>query len=157
MAFLLVPHRRALAQRAPAPAHPRLHHGARLPLPDHYRRALALLGQIGVARAGILAVSLSALRETLGTGLLQALHQAVGPAGVGAVSLLTDIWSVLTPSQRRWVVWTQTLSLLMAFSTMIGIASIGPFFAVLGDPQMIDHTAPLRWLFRRFGFSSIRG
>ena len=72
------------------------------------------------------------------------------------MSLLLDIWSVLTPPQRRWVLWTQALSILMAFSTIIGIASIGPFFSVLGDPQLIDHSAPLRWLFLNFGFSSIR-
>jgi ABC-type bacteriocin/lantibiotic exporter with double-glycine peptidase domain len=44
----------------------------------------------------------------------------------------------------------------MAFSTMIGIASIGPFFAVLGDPQLIDRSELLRWPFLHFGFSSIR-
>jgi ATP-binding cassette, subfamily B, bacterial PglK len=70
------------------------------------------------------------------------------------MSLLLDIWSVLTPPQRRWVLWTQALSILMAFSTIIGIASIGPFFSVLGDPQLIDRSEPLKWLFRNFGFSS---
>jgi ABC-type bacteriocin/lantibiotic exporter with double-glycine peptidase domain len=44
----------------------------------------------------------------------------------------------------------------MAFSTLIGIASIGPFFAVLGDPKFIDHSQPLQWLFLKFGFTSIR-
>jgi ABC-type multidrug transport system fused ATPase/permease subunit len=69
------------------------------------------------------------------------------------VSLVREIWSVLSPQQRRWVLWTQCLSLLMAFSTVIGIASIAPFFAVLGDPQLIDSSAPLRWLFVHLGFS----
>jgi ABC-type multidrug transport system fused ATPase/permease subunit len=69
------------------------------------------------------------------------------------VSLVREIWSVLSPQQRRWVLWTQCLSLLMAFSTVIGIASIAPFFAVLGDPQLIDSSAPLRWLFLHLGFS----
>jgi len=72
------------------------------------------------------------------------------------MSLLLDIWSVLTPPQRRWVLWTQALSILMAFSTLIGIASIGPFFSVLGDPQLIDRSEPLKWLFVNFGFSSTR-
>ena len=69
------------------------------------------------------------------------------------MSLVREIWSVLSPQQRRWVLWTQCLSLLMAFSTVIGIASIAPFFAVLGDPQLIDSSAPLRWLFLHLGFS----
>lgn len=72
------------------------------------------------------------------------------------MSLLRDIWSVLTPSQRRWVLWTQALSILMAFSTLVGIASIGPFFSVLGDPQLIERSAPLKWLYLSFGFSSTR-
>jgi ABC-type bacteriocin/lantibiotic exporter with double-glycine peptidase domain len=72
------------------------------------------------------------------------------------VSLLLDIWSVLTLSQRRWVLWTQALSILMAFSTIVGIASIGPFFSVLGDPQLIDRSEPLKWLYLNLGFSSIR-
>jgi ATP-binding cassette, subfamily B, bacterial PglK len=72
------------------------------------------------------------------------------------VSLVSEIWSVLTPQQRGWVLWTQCLSLLMAFSTVTGIASIAPFFAVLGDPRLIDSSAPLSWLFVNFGFSSKR-
>lgn len=44
------------------------------------------------------------------------------------MSLLLDVWGVLTPRQRRWVAWTQVLSIVMAFSTIAGIASIAPFF-----------------------------
>jgi ABC-type multidrug transport system fused ATPase/permease subunit len=72
------------------------------------------------------------------------------------MNLLSEIWSVLTPQQRRWVVWAQILSILMACSTVTGIASIAPFFAVLGDPQLIDHPGLLRWLYLHFGFSSRR-
>jgi len=72
------------------------------------------------------------------------------------MSLLSDIWSVLSARQRRWVVWAQFLSILMACSTVTGIASIAPFFAVLGDPQLIGHPGPLHWLYMHFGFSSKR-
>ncbi len=44
----------------------------------------------------------------------------------------------------------------MAFSTIVGIASIGPFFSVLGDPQLIDRSESLKWLYLNFEFSSIR-
>jgi len=54
------------------------------------------------------------------------------------------------------VVWAQLLSILMAFSTVIGIASIAPFFAVLGDPNLIHHNGSLQWLFNYFGFSGSR-
>jgi ABC-type multidrug transport system fused ATPase/permease subunit len=72
------------------------------------------------------------------------------------MGLLSDIWSVLSARQRRRVVWAQLLSILMACSTVTGIASIAPFFAVLGDPQLIDHPGPLHWLYMHFGFSSRR-
>jgi ABC-type multidrug transport system fused ATPase/permease subunit len=71
------------------------------------------------------------------------------------MSLVTDIWSVLTARQRRWVVGAQLLSLLMGLSTVAGVASIAPFFAVLGNPGLIQHTAQLRWLYS-FGFSDTR-
>ena len=72
------------------------------------------------------------------------------------MSLPAEIWSVLTPRQRRWVIWAQLLSIVMAFSTVAGIASIAPFFSVLGNPQLIDHAGPLRWLYTHFAFSSKR-
>jgi ATP-binding cassette, subfamily B, bacterial PglK len=72
------------------------------------------------------------------------------------VSLFREIWSVLTPKQRRWVLWTQVLSILMASSTVLGIASIAPFFAVLGDPGLIAHSKTLNWLYGQFGFAGLR-
>jgi ATP-binding cassette subfamily B protein len=41
-------------------------------------------------------------------------------------NLTNEIWSVLTPGQRRWVLAAQLLSILMAFSTVSGIAAIAP-------------------------------
>src|SRR5271163_3954509 len=72
------------------------------------------------------------------------------------MNLVTDIWKVLTPRQRRRVLGAQAISIVMAFSTVAGIASIAPFFAVLGNPKLIDQNALLHWLYH-FGFSSRRG
>jgi ABC-type multidrug transport system fused ATPase/permease subunit len=72
------------------------------------------------------------------------------------LSLPAEIWSVLTPRQRRWVAWAQLLSIVMAFSTVAGVASIAPFFSVLGNPQLIDHAGPLHWLYSHFGFPTKR-
>jgi ATP-binding cassette, subfamily B, bacterial PglK len=72
------------------------------------------------------------------------------------MNLLSDIWSVLTPQQRRRVVGAQFLAIAMAFSTIAGIASIAPFFSVLGNPQMIDKSPILHWLFVHCGFSGRR-
>jgi ATP-binding cassette, subfamily B, bacterial PglK len=69
------------------------------------------------------------------------------------VSLRRDIWSILTRAQRRHMLAVQLLSMLMAFSTVTGIAAIAPFFAVLGAPQLIDQNRQLRWLFVSGGFT----
>jgi len=73
------------------------------------------------------------------------------------MSLFAEIWQILTPRQRRAVLSMQLVSLLMAFSTATGIASIAPFFAVLGRPELIEQNAWLRWLYVAGGFSSSHG
>jgi ABC-type multidrug transport system fused ATPase/permease subunit len=73
------------------------------------------------------------------------------------MNLLTEVWRVLTPRQRRWAVWAQALSIVMAFSTVAGIASISPFFSVLGDPELISRNRLFHWLYTIGGFSSRRG
>jgi HlyD family secretion protein len=69
------------------------------------------------------------------------------------MNLAVDIWKVLTSSQRRWALGAQVVSIVMAFSTVVGIASIAPFFSVLGNPQSIDQNALLHRLYQ-FGFTT---
>ncbi|HEY1889916.1 MAG TPA: ABC transporter ATP-binding protein [Steroidobacteraceae bacterium] len=72
------------------------------------------------------------------------------------MSVVTDIWRVLGPAQKRQVLAAQVISLLMALSTVIGIAAIAPFFAVLGNPQLIDRYRPLHWIYLHGGFPGKR-
>ena len=72
------------------------------------------------------------------------------------MTLLADIWGILTPPQRRGILAMQIVSMAMAFSTVSGIAAIAPFFAVLGQPQLIDHNAFLHWAYAHGGFASKR-
>jgi ABC-type bacteriocin/lantibiotic exporter with double-glycine peptidase domain len=73
------------------------------------------------------------------------------------MSLFADFWGILTPKQRRSILTMQIVSMAMAFSTVSGIAAIAPFFAVLGQPELIDHNALLHWAYAHGGFSSKRG
>jgi hypothetical protein len=57
------------------------------------------------------------------------------------MTLFADLWGILTPKQRRGILTMQIVSTAMAFSTVSGIAAIAPFFAVLGQPELIDHNA----------------
>ena len=73
------------------------------------------------------------------------------------MTLFADFWGILTPKQRRGILTMQIVSITMAFSTVSGIAAIAPFFAVLGQPELIDHNALLHWAYAHGGFSSKRG
>jgi HlyD family secretion protein len=73
------------------------------------------------------------------------------------MSLFTEFWAILTPKQRRGILTMQMVSIAMAFCTVSGIAAIAPFFAVLGQPDLIDHNALLHWAYVHGGFSSKRG
>jgi ATP-binding cassette, subfamily B, bacterial PglK len=73
------------------------------------------------------------------------------------MTLFADLWGILTPKQRRDILAMQIVSMAMAFSTVSGIAAIAPFFAVLGQPELIDHNALLHWVYAHGAFSSKRG
>ena len=73
------------------------------------------------------------------------------------MTLFGDFWGILTPKQRRGILTMQIVSMAMAFSTVSGIAAIAPFFAVLGQPELIDRNALLHWAYAHGGFSSKRG
>jgi ATP-binding cassette, subfamily B, bacterial PglK len=73
------------------------------------------------------------------------------------MTLFADLWGILTPKQRRSILTMQIVSMAMAFSTISGIAAIGPFFAVLGQPELIENNALLHWAYAHGGFSSNRG
>ncbi|HEU5134687.1 MAG TPA: ABC transporter ATP-binding protein [Steroidobacteraceae bacterium] len=62
-------------------------------------------------------------------------------------------WSLLSRRRKRQLVWLQLVSLLMAVSTLGGIAAIIPFFSVLADPQAVDRHAVLGWLYETLGFA----
>ena len=64
------------------------------------------------------------------------------------------IWRLLDRSQRRRLVALQMLSVLMALSTVGGIAAVVPFFAVLADPNSIESNAVLRALYQHLHFAS---
>jgi ATP-binding cassette, subfamily B, bacterial PglK len=78
------------------------------------------------------------------------------------VSVLLTLWRLLDHRQRRQIVGLQLLSIVMALSTVGGIAAVLPFFAALADPHAIEHNALLRALWQRAhvdsgGFSAVLG
>ena len=72
------------------------------------------------------------------------------------MKLLADIWKLLDRSQRRRLLLLEAAGVIMAATTLAGIAAVVPFFAVLGDSAAIDRNFALSWLYRYFGFSDHR-
>jgi HlyD family secretion protein len=64
-----------------------------------------------------------------------------------AIDLLRRVWRLLDRSQRRRFLRLQVLSLLMALSTLIGLAAIVPFLGVFADSTFIAHS---QWLTRAY-------
>jgi ATP-binding cassette, subfamily B, bacterial PglK len=60
------------------------------------------------------------------------------------MSILRALWSLLDSRQRRHLLGLQLLSIVMALSTVGGVAAVLPFFAALSDPDTIRHNA-LAW------------
>jgi len=63
--------------------------------------------------------------------------------------VLIQLWNLLEPRQKRRLVLLQFVSIFMAFSTVFGIAAVMPFFAVLGDPGIVERN---EWLGRAWTF-----
>lgn len=60
------------------------------------------------------------------------------------MSILRALWNLLDSRQRRHLLGLQLLSIVMALSTVGGVAAVLPFFAALSDPHTIRHN-PVAW------------
>jgi ATP-binding cassette, subfamily B, bacterial PglK len=66
---------------------------------------------------------------------------------------LHTVWRLLDQRQQRRLVALQMLSVLMALSTVGGLAPILPFFSALAEPHAIAHYPALRFLYEHLHFS----
>jgi ATP-binding cassette, subfamily B, bacterial PglK len=64
------------------------------------------------------------------------------------MSVVLALWRLLDRRQRRQVVGLQLLSIVMALSTVGGIAAVLPFFAALAAPDALRHNAVLQVVLR---------
>ena len=54
------------------------------------------------------------------------------------IKITTQLFSLLTPNQRKRFYLLQFLVILMAFMEIIGVASIIPFMALVGDMTQLQ-------------------
>jgi ATP-binding cassette, subfamily B, bacterial PglK len=67
------------------------------------------------------------------------------------VGTLLELWSLLDRRQRRAFVWLQALSVLMAFTTLGGVAALVPFLLALTDQHSIAQQPLLGAVYRELG------
>lgn len=67
---------------------------------------------------------------------------------------LIELFQLLTPDQRKRFYSLQVLVVLMAFMELIGIASIGPFMALVADTSLLENNATLNKLYLLSGLSN---
>lgn len=62
-------------------------------------------------------------------------------------NLAKELFALLTPSQRRRYYSLQAMVILMAFMELLGIASIGPFMALVADTQLLETNTILNQIY----------
>ncbi|MDD1792385.1 ABC transporter ATP-binding protein/permease [Enterovibrio sp. ZSDZ42] len=67
------------------------------------------------------------------------------------LKLVKELFSLLTPSQRKKFYLLQILVVAMAIMEVVGIASIGPFMALVGDISLIEKNSILSSLYSYMG------
>lgn len=68
--------------------------------------------------------------------------------------LAKELFVLLTPSQRRRYYSLQVMVILMAFMELLGIASIGPFMALVADTQLLETNSILNQLYIASGVAT---
>jgi ATP-binding cassette, subfamily B, bacterial PglK len=70
------------------------------------------------------------------------------------LAVITKLLSLLTPRQRRQLLRLQLLVVLAAVAEVVGVASVGPFMAVVADPARLQSSERLSNLFMLLGATS---
>jgi ATP-binding cassette, subfamily B, bacterial PglK len=69
------------------------------------------------------------------------------------MNALATVWRLLDRRQQRHLVVLQTLSVVMALSTVGGLAPILPFFSALADPHSVSRSPLLRFAYESLHFT----
>ncbi|EGQ8141745.1 ABC transporter ATP-binding protein [Vibrio cholerae] len=68
--------------------------------------------------------------------------------------LIKELFQLLTPSQRKRFYTLQILVIIMALAEIVGIASIAPFMALVGDVSMLGRENILASLYKQSGIQN---
>ena len=71
-------------------------------------------------------------------------------------SLLKSIYSIFSPKERSKGIIVIGLAILLGVLEAAGVASVMPFLAVAGNPEIINEVWALRWAYEKLAFSTTR-
>lgn len=71
-------------------------------------------------------------------------------------SRVRQLWKLLTQEQRKKLLGLQGLVVLMAFAEVAGVASIGPFMAVVGDIGRLEGNGTIAQVYQSSGMENPR-
>ena len=69
------------------------------------------------------------------------------------LKLIKELFSLLTPGQRRRFYSLQILVIIMAMAEVIGVASIAPFMALVGDVSVLESDNVLAQIYMETGMT----
>ena len=70
------------------------------------------------------------------------------------LKVIIELFSLLTPSQRKRFYVLQVLILIMTFIEILSIASIVPFMALVGDPSVLERDNLLATIYLKYNFET---
>ena len=70
------------------------------------------------------------------------------------LSVIKELFSLLSDKQRKHFYILQFLVILMAFTELLGIASIAPFMALIGDPSLLQQEGTYSKLYQLSGINN---
>ena len=79
----------------------------------------------------------------------------VQPADPKEPGTLRKILAILSPRERKTGAVVLGMMLALALLETAGVASVMPFLAVLGNPELVGTQPALAWLYERGGFESV--
>jgi ABC-type multidrug transport system fused ATPase/permease subunit len=68
--------------------------------------------------------------------------------------LARRVWRLLDAAQKRECTYVILISVVAACFTVVGVAGVAPFLAVLADPSVIERNSGLAWLHAALAFRS---
>ena len=70
------------------------------------------------------------------------------------IKLINQLFTLLTPNQRKRFYGLQVLVVLMAFAEIVGVASIIPFMALVGDMSLLQQDTLIAQVYQASGITS---